>query len=107
MILWAFILLFSIDLPQNNPYCRIFGSVYEVDEPYKADFLVYLSASETSSDIIVFEQQNRLYADKMGMWFFEEQEEFATHKIYFTERERDADFSIYLTRFESFAGCNE
>lgn len=103
------ILLLSLVYPteQTNPYCKVFGSFYEVEEPYLADYIVYEEGSEGSADVIVFEQKNRLFADKPGMWSFESKKEFATHTVFFTDREREAHFSVYFTRFESFAGCNE
>jgi hypothetical protein len=91
---------------QNSLYCDIFGSVYIVDDPMLADFIVYEEASETFADIIIYEQTNRLYADGRGMWYFEESMDLATHKVYFTDREKEAQFTVYFTRFESFAGCN-
>ena len=91
----------------QRQYCEVFGSVHEVKDPWEADYIVYATSSEVSADIIVFEQQNKFYADKPGMWFFEENREFSTFKVYFTDREREAQFTVYFTRFESFAGCND
>ncbi len=102
-----FVLLSFCSPEAKNPYCEIFGSIHEVEDPHKADYIVYEDYSETSADIIVFEQTNKFYADKPGMWYFEEDENFATYKIFFTDREREAHFSVFFTRFESFAGCNE
>jgi len=95
------------DSDQRNPYCKVFGSIHEVEYPEQADFLVYEELSEASSDIIVFEETNRLYADKPGKWYFEKDQSFAKYKVYFVQKESQADFSVYFTRFESFAGCNQ
>ncbi|MFT4736586.1 MAG: hypothetical protein ACI8QD_002324 [Cyclobacteriaceae bacterium] len=87
-------------------YCEIYGSFYEVEDILEADLVVYLEGAETFADIIVYEQKNRLYADKPGMWYFESDAVNARRKVFFTDRKREAHFSIYLSRFESFAGCN-
>ncbi len=91
----------------RNPYCDVFGSIYEVSDVMEADLIVYESSTEASADLIVFEQNNKLFADEEGMWFFEDNPDFVRYKIYFTDSEREAHFSVYFTRFESFAGCNE
>ena len=88
-------------------YCRLFGSFFEVDDPMEADYMVYLEASETFADLIVYEQSNRLYADKEGMWYFEKKSNNARYRVFFTDKKKEAHFSVYLTRFESFAGCNQ
>ena len=36
---------------------------------------------------------------------FENNEDFAHFKIYFTPKKSEADFAVYFTEFESFAGC--
>jgi hypothetical protein len=102
--LLTYILSFTL---QVNPYCKVFGSMYEVEEAYQADFIVYEELSEVSADLVVYEQPNRLYADKPGMWYFEEKRDFAKHKVYFTDKKRDAHFSAYFTKFEFFAGCSQ
>ena len=105
--LFLWLVLLGTPEAQNSAYCKVFGTVYEVKSPEDADFYVYLSGSEVSADLIVFKQTNKLYADRVGMWSFESKQEFADHKIYYVDREREAHFSVYFTRFESFAGCNQ
>ena len=39
-------------------------------------------------------------------YIFEEKEDFARFKIYFTHKKSEADFIVYFTEFESFAGCS-
>lgn len=106
-ILFLWLVLLNAPREQNNTYCKVFGTVYEVKSPEDADYFVYQTSSEVSADLIVFQQTNKLYADRIGMWSFESKKEFADHKIYFVDREREAHFSVYFTRFESFAGCNQ
>jgi hypothetical protein len=97
-------LLIHTDVP--SPYCKVYGSIYEVSEPKLADFIVYEELSESFADIIVYEQPNRLYANKPGMWFFEKNKDFAKFRVYFTQYKDEAQFSAFFTKFESYAGCN-
>lgn len=94
-------------MTQSNPYCRLFGSFYEVKSPNQADFIVYEELSESFADIIVYEETNSLYADRPGIWYFEEKASFAKYKVYFTDKKSKADFSAFFTEYESFAGCNQ
>jgi hypothetical protein len=90
---------------EQTPYCAVFGSIYEVEEAYLADYIVYEELSEASAEVVVFEQSNRLYADRSGMWYFVAEKDFAQHKVFFTDKKNQAHFSVYFTKFESFAGC--
>lgn len=104
----AFLILqFAFLTTCQHPYCGIFGSVYEVTDPARADVIVYEELSETFADLIVYEETNRLYADRKGKWFFEKEPNFARYKVYFTDRESEADIRVFFTEFESFAGCNQ
>ena len=104
LLITAFYLFFA---PNQGFICQVYGSVYEVDEAYLADLIVYEELSEVTADIVVYEQQNRLYADKPGMWYFEDKEDFAHFKIYFTPKKSEADFVVFFTEFESFSGCQD
>ncbi len=86
--------------------CEVYGRIFEVDDPIEANFIVY-EGTEAFADLVVYEQRNRLYADKQGMWYFEEQKENARYRVFFTDKESEADFVVYFTRFESFAGCDQ
>lgn len=101
------ILLLSLLPLQENPYCKMYGSFYEVDSPSKADFIIYEELSEPSADLIVYEETNRLYADRPGIWFFEEKESFARYRVFFTNKPGKADVKVFFTEYESFAGCNQ
>ncbi|MEQ8712832.1 MAG: DUF6150 family protein [Cyclobacteriaceae bacterium] len=94
-------------LPENDQpnYCNIYGTIYETGDPYEAHFKVYEEGSEAFARIIIFEEENRLYATKPGHWSFVENRDLADFIVYFTEESRDAEFSVYFTSFESFAGC--
>lgn len=99
-------LIFGLLLGYQPPHCDVYGRIYEVDDPMQAQFIVY-EGTEAFADLVVYEQRNRLYADKPGMWYFEEKKENARYRVYFTDKESEADFVVYFTRFESFAGCNQ
>jgi hypothetical protein len=106
-LIQSFFLFLIFWFGSQNQYCEVYGRVYEVDDPMQAQFIVYEAGSETFADLVVYEQKNRLYVDKPGMWYFEEKRENARYRIYFTDKESEADFVVFFTRFESFAGCNQ
>ena len=95
----------NADFEQLDP-CKVYGKIFIEENPYYAHFRVYEEDSEAFSDIIVFEEESVLYADQQGHWTFVDKREFADIYIYFEEEKNMADFSIFFTEFESFAGCN-
>lgn len=95
----------SANLPQRD-VCKIYGVIYETNDPREAHFRVYEEASDAFAHIIVYEQENRLYANAPGNWTFTKTRNLADYTLYFVEDRRDADFGVYFTEFESFAGCN-
>lgn len=108
----SFITLFSLltsitpnKVSQMDP-CDIFGRVYIESNPRYAHFKVYEDDSEAFSDIIIFEEENSLYANEVGHWSFVDDRDFADVYIYFEKERNLADFSVYYTDYESFAGCN-
>lgn len=86
-------------------FCKVFGTVYEVDDPARADFIVYEEDSEAFAEVVIFEADSELYADRRGLWYFTANERFARYRIYFAEERYQAHFTIYFTDTESFAGC--
>ncbi len=87
-------------------YCELHGTVYIAEYPGQADFLVYEEDSEAFADMLIYETDNALFADRNGIWFFTDKQAFADFSIHFVESKNNADFTIYFTAFESFAGCN-
>ncbi len=67
---------------------------------------MYVEESEGLADVIVFVEEIRLYADRVGIWHFMENPGLADYVIYFEDNKHFADFSIYYTDIESFARCN-
>lgn len=105
LITLAIWILFGWLRPALDP-CEIYGSLYVVTDPRYADFRVYVEETESFADVIVFEQDNSLYADRPGQWSFVENRSFARANIYFEKQRNMADFTIAYTEVESFAGCN-
>ena len=105
--MFPIVLVIWLNIPIQLAPCDVYGTVYEVEYPSQADYFVYESGSEAFADVIVYEETNRLYADKKGKWFFAKKPGLARHKIYFVDKKSQADFSVYFTQFESFAGCNQ
>ncbi len=85
--------------------CKLKGAVYVTDNPKQAHYYVYVEDYDSSADLSVFAEENKLFADKPGLWFFTEQKAFADFIVYFTDSKGMADFSIYYTDVASFAGC--
>ncbi len=90
---------------QYDP-CEIYGLVFIEENPRLAHFKVYEETSEAFADVIIFEEENRLYADRKGKWHFTDKREFADVYIYFEEDRGLSDFSVFFTEYESFSGCN-
>ena len=89
----------------NPVICKIYGSIYLEKDPKKADFIVFVETSEAFSDLMVYKQSNRLFADQAGLWYMTEKREIADFRIYLKEEKRGSDFTICYTTTESFAGC--
>jgi hypothetical protein len=77
----------------------------EEKEPARAQFKVYREDSESFADLVVFRAENLLFADKPGKWFFTDARSQARFSICWVSERSSADFSIFITETESFAGC--
>ena len=86
--------------------CQIFGSIYVTNDIRKANYRVYLEDSELNADLVVFKEDNKLMANKEGLWYETSNIGFAQYAIYYEEEEAHADFSVYFTEVPAFAGCN-
>lgn len=91
---------------EEQDYCKVFGLIYETKDLREAQFRVFEEASDAFANVIIFEQENRLYADKPGHWAFTQSRNLADYVVYFVDERRKSDFSVYFTQYESFAGCN-
>lgn len=85
--------------------CDIWGVIYVQPIKQRATFLVYVEKDEFLADVRVFKEDNKLNANKAGIWYFVNNEGFSDFSIHFVEDRAMADFSIYYTENEFFAGC--
>ena len=104
MLLTGMLLLSQAAFSQA-PYCQLSGSVTEEKEASRARFRVYREESESFADLVVFKAENALFADKPGKWHFTSSRAQAKFSIIWVEERSQADFSVYITETESFAGC--
>ena len=90
--------------------CRIYGSVYLERDPRRRSYcfgVVYEEPEEGYADLLVFAENNKLFADKVGLWYFTEARDFADYALFVTNNRGLADFSIHYTKVRSFAGCRK
>lgn len=88
--------------------CKIFGSVYLEYDPSRRNSCfgtVYVEPEEAFADLRVFVENNRLFADKAGLWYPADNREFADYTLYVTTDRSRADFAIHYIKVRSFAGC--
>ena len=109
-IVWLILLLTPIHFSSVNHtrpnFCNVYGITYQVSDPHRADFHVYEEETEGSADILIYETEDKLFADRSGLWHFTDVEAFADFKVYFGNNRGTADFTVYFIDVESFAGCN-
>lgn len=90
--------------------CRIYGSVYLETDPSRRPYCfgtVYVEPDEAFANVLVFKEENRLFADKAGLWYDAPARDFADYVLFVTPDRNRADFSIHYTKVRSFAGCKE
>ncbi|MDQ3290149.1 MAG: DUF6150 family protein [Bacteroidota bacterium] len=95
---------------RESDFCRIYGSVFLTSDPkYKrmARYVVYLETEEAFANLVVFKEENKLFADKPGLWYPAPAHDFADHVLFVTTNRAFADFSVFYTKSRSFAGCRE
>ena len=91
-------------------YCNIYGAVYlERDPKYKRDasFTVFLEEDEAFANMIVYRENNKLFADATAVWYLTPSKAFADHILYVTDNRNLADFTVHYTDVRSFAACRE
>ncbi len=98
------------NLTRDPEFCNIYGSVFLTSDPkYKsmARYIVYLEPDEAFANLVVFKEENKLFADKPGLWYLAPGHDFADYVLFVTTNRAFADFSVFYTRSRSFAGCRE
>ncbi|MBO2012016.1 hypothetical protein [Hymenobacter negativus] len=111
----SFVLSFLLALiPAKSPVagpvepCKIYGSVYLETDPARRTYChatVYVEPEEAFADMLVFKENNRLFADKVGLWADAPARDFADYVLLVVTDRSRADFSIHYTTVRSFAGC--
>ncbi len=102
-----FIFLSVSAFAQRFGACQVYGKIYVVTQKSLADARIFIEDSEGLADVVVYQQSNKFYADKSGQWFFTIDKREANFWVYFEPVKGHADFSIYYTDTESFAGCKQ
>ena len=90
--------------------CKIFGSVYLETDPARRSYCfgtVYVEPEEAFADLLVFKEQNKLFADKPGLWADAPARDFADYVLLVVTDRSRADFSVHYTTVRSFAGCRQ
>ncbi len=88
--------------------CRIFGSVYLERDPRRRGLCfgtVYEEPEEAFADVLVFREDNKLFADKAGYWYLTEARDFADYVLFVSDNRNLADFSFQFTKSRAYAGC--
>lgn len=96
----------NLAVAQRVDPCKIFGSFYKVDNPGRADVIVFEEESEYFAQLRIFEEENSLYADEPGVWFFSENIGLARYRVFFTKRRSQADFTVHFVDRLAKAGCD-
>lgn len=90
--------------------CKIFGSVYLETDPSRRSYCfgtVYVEPEEAFANLIVFKEDNKLFADRSGLWAEAPARDFADYVLFVTTDRSRADFAIHYTKVRSFAGCKQ
>lgn len=91
-------------------FCKIYGSVYlERDPKYRNDasHTVFLGDDEAFASMVVFKENNKLFADATAVWYITPKKAFADHVLYVTDNRNLANFTVHFTDVRSFAACRE
>ena len=117
LLLWAvpatFISAETTFLPEKpivlkRDFCQIYGSVYLERDPRKqsgTQFTIYEESEEAFANLVVYKEDNKLFADAKGLWYITPNRDFADFVIFVTPNRNLADFGVYFTTIRSFAGC--
>ncbi|GAB2949328.1 hypothetical protein GCM10027048_12990 [Hymenobacter coalescens] len=90
--------------------CKLYGTIYLERDPRRRGFCsatVYVEQQEAFANLVVYEEANKLFADKPGLWYITEARDFADYTVLVTDNRSFADFGIYYTKVRSFAGCRK
>ena len=88
--------------------CKIYGSIYLETDPRLRNncfATVYIEPEEAYADVLIYQENNKLFADKAGLWYPADNRQFADYNLFVTPDRNLAEFSIHYTKVRSFAGC--
>ena len=88
-----------------DDHCEVFGIIYFEKSKYNADAFVFFEEDETLANLLVFKEDNRLFADEEGIWYITDNPAIATYRLYVCEEKRFADFSVNYIDDRAFVGC--
>ncbi|MFC5270543.1 DUF6150 family protein [Adhaeribacter terreus] len=91
-------------------FCRIYGSVYFERDPRKqagTQFTIYEETEEAFANLVVYKEDNKLFADAPGLWYPAPNRDFADFVVFVSPNRNLADFGVYFTKTRSFAGCKD
>ena len=94
--------------PTDMEPCKIYGSIYLETDPHRRSSCfatVYVEPEEAFADVLVYQESNKLFADKAGLWYPADNREFADYNLFVTTDRNLAEFSIHYIKVRSFAGC--
>jgi hypothetical protein len=105
VVVFLFILTDAELKAQSSQICNLHGTVFIEDNPKNAHFIVYVEETEGLADMLVYQEDNRLFADRKGIWFFTNNRGLSDFSVYFEREKNRADFTIFYTEVQTFAGC--
>ena len=92
----------------KTDFCRIYGSVYLERDPRKqagTQFTIYEEPEEAFANLVVYKEDNKLFADSPGLWYITANRDFDDFVVFVSPNRNMADFGVYFTQTRSFAGC--
>ena len=94
--------------PADVEPCKIYGAIYLETNPNRRNSCfatVYVEPDEAFADVLVYRENNRLFADQAGLWYPAENPQFADYSLFVTTDRNLAEFSVHYIKVRSFAGC--
>ena len=91
-------------------FCRIYGSVYFERDPKRQSgthYTIYEEPEEAFANLVVYKEDNKLFADAPGLWHEASNRDFADFIVFVSPNRNLADFGVYFTQSRSFAGCKD
>ncbi|UYZ58786.1 DUF6150 family protein [Hymenobacter latericus] len=90
--------------------CKIYGSIYLERDPRRRAYCsatVFVEQQDAFASLVVYQEANKLFADKPGTWYVTDARDFADYTVLVTDNRAFADFGIFYTKVRSFAGCRQ